>query len=186
MQVENLPLDGLKLITPKIFEDKRGFFLETWQANRYADIGLPEFVQDNHSRSIVGTLRGLHFTINRPQAQLVYVTVGEIFDVAVDLRSGSPTFGQWYGAYLSGENHKQLFMPAGFAHGFLVTEGTADVHYKVTEFYFSDDEGGINWADTALAIDWPGVEYNVSPRDSAFPTMVQLTSDNLPQINFKV
>ncbi len=184
MHVEDLALSGLKLITPRIFEDERGFFLETWQARRYKEAGLPDFVQDNHSRSIQGTLRGLHFTISRPQAKLVYVTTGEIFDVVVDLRAGSPTFGHWCANILSGDNHKQLFMPAGFAHGFLVTHGPADVHYKVTELYDHDNEGGLNRADPDVAIKWPQDDCLISPRDAAFPFLADLNAEHLPQVRF--
>lgn len=185
MQTEALSLSGVKLITPHVFTDDRGFFLETWQAHRYKEAGLPEFVQDNHSHSEQGILRGLHFTIRKPQAQLVYVSTGEILDVIVDLRNGSPSFGQWSANTLSDDNHKQVFIPAGFAHGFLVTRGAADVHYKVTEFYDQDDEGGLNWADPNVAIEWPHEMPRISPRDSAFPLLADLTAEYLPHVFFK-
>ncbi len=185
MQIEALSLPGVKLITPHVFSDERGFFLETWQANRYKEAGLPEFVQDNHSHSEQGTLRGLHFTVKKPQAQLVYVTSGEILDVVVDLRNGSPSFGQWSASILSDDNHKQIFIPAGFAHGFLVIRGNADVHYKVTEFYDQDDEGGLNWADPDVAIDWQQEMPRISPRDTEFPLLGNLTAERLPHVFFE-
>jgi len=185
MQTEALSLSGVKLITPHVFADERGFFLETWQAHLYKAAGLPDFFQDNHSHSKQGTLRGLHFTVKKPQAQLVYVTSGEIFDVVVDLRNDSPSFGQWSANILSDDNHKQIFIPAGFAHGFLVTRGNADVHYKVTEFYDQDDEGGLNWADPEVAIEWPHDITQISPRDAAFPLLASLTAERLPHVFFE-
>lgn len=182
MHIENLSPAGLKLITPEVHGDERGFFLETWQAERYRDAGFPDFVQDNHSCSANGVLRGLHFTITRPQAQLVYVTCGEIFDVAVDLRANSPTFGDYVANTLSADNHRQLFMPAGFAHGFLVTQGPADVHYKVTEFYDGSDEGGLNWADADVAITWPDEPSHISPRDAAYPSLADIAAGQLPRV----
>jgi dTDP-4-dehydrorhamnose 3,5-epimerase len=131
MEVSATPLPGVYRVDPRVFVDQRGFFMETWQANRYAQAHIAgPFVQDNHSRSTYGTLRGLHYQLAHPQGKLVWVVQGEVFDVAVDIRRGSPTFGHWYGEMLSGENHRQLYIPAGFAHGFCVLSTSADFCYK--------------------------------------------------------
>ncbi|MGB9670227.1 MAG: dTDP-4-dehydrorhamnose 3,5-epimerase [Halothiobacillaceae bacterium] len=144
------------LIEPKVFGDHRGFFLESWNARTFAALGLDlTFVQDNHSRSSRGILRGLHYQLVRPQGKLVRVTRGEVFDVAVDLRQGSPTFGRWIGAHLSEDNHRMLWVPPGFAHGFLVLSETADFLYKCTDYYAPEHERCIRWDDPALGIAWP-------------------------------
>ena len=144
------------LIEPKVFGDHRGFFMETWQQQVFAEAGIDQpFVQDNHSRSSQGILRGLHYQIERPQGKLVRVISGEVFDVAVDLRKGSPTFGQWVGEHLSAENRRMLWVPAGFAHGFYVISESAEFLYKCTEFYAPQHERGIRWNDPTVAIDWP-------------------------------
>lgn len=159
-------LPEVVLIEPDVFKDDRGFFLETWHQEKYREGGLPEtFVQDNHSYSVRGVLRGLHAQIRNPQGKLVRAVLGEVFDVAVDIRPGSPTFGKWVGEVLSGENFRQLWIPPGFAHGFCVTSETAHVLYKCTELYRRDDEVSILWNDPDIGIDWPVREPLLSPKD---------------------
>lgn len=154
------------VVEPDVFKDDRGFFLETWHQEKFREGGLPEtFVQDNHSFSVRNVLRGLHAQIRHPQGKLVRAVAGEVFDVAVDIRPGSPTFGQWVGEVLSGENFKQLWIPPGFAHGFCVTSETAHVLYKCTELYRRDDEVSILWNDPDIGIEWPVREPLLSPRD---------------------
>jgi len=150
-------LQDCVIIEPKVFGDERGFFLETYQAERYADLAgiTSSFVQDNHSRSSRGVLRGLHFQKTKPQGKLVRVAKGEVYDVAADIRQGSPTFGQWEGVILSEENKTQLWIPPGFAHGFVVLSDTADFEYKCTDYYDPSDEGSILWNDPELNILWP-------------------------------
>ncbi|MFL6200974.1 MAG: dTDP-4-dehydrorhamnose 3,5-epimerase [Thermoanaerobaculia bacterium] len=149
-------LEGVIVVEPRVFPDDRGYFLETWHQEKFAAGGIPDlFVQDNHSYSIRGTLRGLHAQLRHPQGKLVRAVQGEIFDVAVDIRPGSPTFGRWVGERLSGENFRQLWVPPGFAHGFCVLSETAHVLYKCTEVYRKEDEIGILWNDPAIGIDWP-------------------------------
>jgi dTDP-4-dehydrorhamnose 3,5-epimerase len=173
MKVISTSLKDCVVIEPRVFGDDRGFFLETFQAERYAqeaNISLP-FVQDNHSRSGKGVLRGLHFQRNKPQGKLVRVVSGEVFDVAVDLRRDSPTFGQWEGVYLSGDNKRQFWVPPGFAHGFVVVSETADFEYKCTDYYDPSDEGSIAWNDEGLGIEWPeGLNIQLSEKDSAAPS----------------
>ena len=167
--VETCEIEGLKVITPTVFGDERGYFVETYNYNDYAAAGIDvTFVQDNQSASKKGVLRGLHFQINYPQDKLVRVIKGEVFDVAVDLRKGSPTFGQWHGVLLSEENHKQFFVPKGFAHGFLVLSDYAEFCYKVTDFYHPGDEDGLMYNDPALGVEWPipeGMELIMSEKD---------------------
>lgn len=152
-------IEGLKVIEPTVFGDERGYFMETYNHNDYKEAGLDmEFVQDNQSMSIKGVLRGLHFQINYPQDKLVRVISGEVFDVAVDLRPGSRTFGKWFGVILSAENKKQFFIPKNFAHGFLVLSESAEFVYKCTDFYHPNDEGGLLWSDSDIGIQWPIVE----------------------------
>ena len=161
--VETCEIEGLKVITPTVFGDERGYFMETYNYNDYKEAGIDmEFVQDNQSSSKKGVLRGLHFQINFPQDKLVRVVSGEVFDVAVDLREGSKTYGQWYGVLLSAENKKQFFIPKDFAHGFLVLSDTAEFCYKCTDFYHPGDEGGLAWNDPEIGIEWPELvgEYN--------------------------
>lgn len=145
------------LIEPQVFADERGFFMETWQRRKFAEAGIDvDFVQDNHSRSVKGTLRGLHYQLPpHAQGKLVRVTVGEVFDVAVDIRRGSPTFGRWVGEYLSAENKRMLWIPPGFAHGFYVTSDVAEFQYKCTDYYAPECERCIRWDDPQLAIAWP-------------------------------
>lgn len=149
-------IEGLKVIEPAVFGDARGYFMETYNYNDFAEAGIDcQFVQDNQSASKKGVLRGLHFQINYPQDKLVRVVNGEVFDVAVDLREGSKTFGKWYGVLLSAENKKQFFVPKNFAHGFIVLSDYAEFCYKVTDFYHPNDEGGILWNDPEVGVEWP-------------------------------
>ena len=167
MKITRTKINGCLVIEPKVFGDERGFFLETFQAGRYrekAGIDLP-FVQDNHSRSTKGVLRGLHFQKTKPQGKLVRVVRGEVFDVAVDIRKGSPTFGQWEGVWLSEENRKQFWLPPGLAHGFVVTSETADFEYKCTDYYDPTDEGCLIWNDPDVGIEWPIEEPVLSEKD---------------------
>ncbi len=144
------------IIEPSVFADERGFFLESYQKQRFSEAGIPfDFVQDNHSKSQQGVLRGLHYQIHQPQGKLVRVIAGEIFDVAVDIRKKSPTFGKWMGDYLSAENKKMLWVPAGFAHGFFVTSSTAEVLYKTTDYYAPQWECSIAWNDPIISVAWP-------------------------------
>lgn len=166
MKVEKTNLDGLLILKPKVFNDERGFFLESFNKKRYEEVGIKlEFVQDNHSKSSKGVLRGLHFQKTKPQGKLVRVVKGKVFDVAVDLRKGSPTFGQWKSVILSDENKIQFWVPPGFAHGFLVLSDTADFEYKCTEYYDSDDEGSLLWNDPELNIPWPEKKPKISKKD---------------------
>ncbi|MDE6673828.1 MAG: dTDP-4-dehydrorhamnose 3,5-epimerase [Acetatifactor sp.] len=168
--VETCEIEGLKVITPTVFGDARGYFVETYNYNDYKAAGIDvEFVQDNQSASKKGVLRGLHFQIQYPQDKLVRVIKGEVFDVAVDLRKGSPTFGQWHGVLLSEENMKQFFVPKGFAHGFLVLSDYAEFCYKCSDFYHPGDEGGLKYDDPEIGVQWPipeGMELTLSERDT--------------------
>ena len=149
-------IKGLKVVEPTVFGDARGYFMETYNYNDFKEAGIDvEFVQDNQSSSHKGVLRGLHFQINYPQDKLVRVVNGEVFDVAVDLREGSETYGKWFGVVLSAENKKQFFIPKGFAHGFLVLSDEAEFCYKVDDFWHPNDEGGIAWNDPAIGVEWP-------------------------------
>lgn len=154
--VDGVEIEGLKVIEPSVFGDERGYFMETYNYNDFAAAGIDcKFVQDNQSSSKKGVLRGLHFQINFPQDKLVRVVSGEVFDVAVDLREGSKTFGKWYGVRLSAENKKQFFIPKNFAHGFIVLSESAEFCYKCTDFYHPNDEGGLFWDDPEIGVDWP-------------------------------
>lgn len=168
--VETCHIEGLKIITPSVFGDARGYFMESYNYNDFKEAGIGEvFVQDNQSASKRGVLRGLHFQIEHPQDKLVRVIKGEVFDVAVDLRKDSPTFGQWYGVLLSEENKKQFFVPKNFAHGFLVLSDYAEFCYKCTDFYHPGDEGGLIWNDPEIGVQWPipeGMELIFSDRDT--------------------
>lgn len=170
MKVTETTIPGLKIIEPKIYGDERGFFLETFHAKKYKDLlGLDkEFVQDNHSRSSKGVLRGLHFQRTKPQGKLVRVVRGEVFDVAVDLRKDSLTFGKWQSVILTEENKKQFWIPPGFAHGFLVLSDLADFEYKCTDFYCAEDEAVLRWDDPEIDIRWPEIldsKLNISAKD---------------------
>jgi dTDP-4-dehydrorhamnose 3,5-epimerase len=176
MNVETTAIDGVLILQPKVFGDARGFFLESFNQNAFdAAVGRHvDFVQDNHSRSARGVLRGLHFQKGaKAQGKLVRVTEGAVFDVAVDIRRDSPTFGRWVGAELSADNHRQLWVPPGLAHGFLVLTDTADFLYKTTEFYSPQDEGAVRWDDPDLAIAWPdlGEAPTLSAKDAAAPSL---------------
>lgn len=176
--VETCHIEGLKVITPKVFGDERGYFMETYNLQDFEEAGIPQvFVQDNQSASKKGVLRGLHFQIHYPQDKLVRVIRGEVFDVAVDLREGSVTYGQWFGVRLSEENKKMFFIPKGFAHGFLVLSDYAEFTYKCTDFYHPNDEGGIIWNDPEIGVEWPleeGVELIFSEKDRKWPTLSEL------------
>ena len=176
------PLDHpeVLLIEPDVFPDPRGFFMETFHSVKYAEHGLPTvFLQDNHSRSSRGVLRGLHYQLNNPQGKLVRVVSGEVFDVAVDIRRGSPWFGKWVGAILSEENHRQMYVPPGFAHGFCTLSEHADFLYKCTDLYAPGDEYGIAWDDPEIAIEWPEMDYLISDKDLANSLLTE--SDHLPE-----
>lgn len=165
-------IDGLIVVEPTVFGDDRGYFMETWRLRDFTEAGLPsEFVQDNQSKSKKGVLRGLHFQRQNPQGKLVRVVSGEVFDVAVDIRKGSPTFGKWYGELLSAEKKNMLYVPEGFAHGFLVLSDEAEFVYKCTRYYDASDEGGIFWGDPDIGIAWPldGLEPIVSEKDRLLP-----------------
>lgn len=175
MNVSTTPLSGLLLIEPKVFEDPRGFFLETFNAAKYAQAGVPgTFVQDNWSRSVKDTVRGLHFQHPKGQGKLVWASRGSVWDVAVDIRKGSPTFGKWFGVELSEANKKQLWIPPGFAHGFCVLSDTADFQYKCTELYAPDCEQAIAWNDPELAVDWPTKTPLLSKKDLAAPRLADV------------
>lgn len=188
MTVHETTLPGVLLLEPRVFSDARGFFLERYHADRYAGVGLEApFVQDNHSRSRLGALRGLHFQRRRPQGKLVEVARGRIWDVVVDLRAGSPTFGHWEGFELDDRAHRQLWVPPGLAHGFCVLSPEADVLYKCTDVYRPDDEGGVVWDDSDLAIRWPDVPGRVlSDKDRALPRLADLGPDALPHVRFEL
>ena len=175
MQVTACPLDGVLLIEPSIYSDERGFFLESFEKERYREIGIAEdFVQDNHSRSTRNVLRGLHFTREKSQSQILTVIRGKIFDVVVDIRKASPTFGQWFGIELSDEGPRQIYMAHGFAHGFCVLSDYADLHYKVSQRYDPSDEGGLIWNDRIVGIDWPIKTPLVSERDAQHSNFIDL------------
>jgi dTDP-4-dehydrorhamnose 3,5-epimerase len=182
MQIIKTSLPTVLLVEPEIFGDERGFFVETWQKKSFEKAGIQlSFVQDNHSRSTKGVLRGLHFQLKHPQGKLVRVSRGSVFDVAVDVRTGSPTFGQWFGAELSAENHHQLWVPPGFAHGFCVLSDVADFHYKCTDYYCSDCEGGIAWNDPGINIDWPIiVPPSLSAKDQSYLPLADTPVSGLP------
>ena len=171
MEVVKTPLGGVLIIKPKVWGDARGYFVETWQQERYAAAGIDQpFVQDNHSRSAHGILRGLHFQKTRPQGKLVHVSLGSVFDVVVDIRPGSPSFGQWYGVELTQDNQWQLWVPPGLAHGFVVTSEYAHFHYKCTEYYCPQDEGAIRWNDPDLGVVWPVECPVLSQKDAVAPS----------------
>lgn len=175
-------LPGVILFKPRVFPDPRGFFTEVYHSEKYAAAGLPKpFVQDNYSRSKKHVLRGLHSQVKHPQGKLVYVVEGEIFDVAVDIRRGSPTFGQWEGEILSAENHHQLYVPEGFAHGFVVLSEFATVCYKCTDLYAPGDEQGFAWNDPDLAIDWPVKTPVLGEKDVNLPRLREVSEDRLPR-----
>ena len=183
MKVESTGIAGLLLITPQTYADARGFFLESFQRERYRDAGIIEdFVQDNHSRSARHVLRGLHFQICRPQAQIVSILRGTVFDVAVDLRRDSATFGRWYGLELSDRKQRQIYMAPGIAHGFCVLSELADLHYKVSQYYDAGDEGSVIWNDPDIGVEWPISDPILAPKDAASPRLRDLPRDRLPHL----
>ena len=170
MEVISLEIPEVKLIKPRVFKDDRGFFMQTYQTKQYREAGIDvRFVQDNWSRSTKGVLRGLHYQLEHAQDKLVSVIRGEVFDVAVDIRKGSPTFGKWVGAVLSEENKHQLFVPKGFAHGFCVLSDEVDFVYKCSDFFTPGDEYGIRWNDPDIGINWPEGDFHVSEKDRGAP-----------------
>ncbi|WP_375057345.1 dTDP-4-dehydrorhamnose 3,5-epimerase [Zobellella sp. DQSA1] len=178
MKIIETVLPGVLIIEPKVFGDHRGFFVETFQEERYREAGISlPFVQDNHSRSQRGVLRGLHFQRTRPQGKLVRVSRGAVYDVAVDIDPNSPTCGQYVGVELNEENHRQLWVPPGYAHGFCVLSDVADFQYKCTDYYFPDDEGGLLWNDPSVAIGWPIAQPLLSAKDQQNPTLTQLLDE---------
>ena len=181
MKIITTSIEGILIIEPKTFEDNRGFFMETYHQKRFNAFGInTTFVQDNLSYSLKNTLRGLHFQIKHPQAKLIQVISGEIFDVAVDLRPGSATFGKWIGIHLSDENKRQLFIPKGFAHGFCVLSEFALFYYKCSDFYAPEDEGGVIWSDPDIGIEWPVENPIISKKDNQFQKLSGLTAEKLP------
>lgn len=182
MKVETTKIPGLLIVEPTVHGDDRGFFMETYSRDRYAEAGLPrEFVQDNLSLSARGTLRGLHLQHPRDQGKLCSVMQGEVFDVAVDVRVGSPTFGQWEGVTLSSENKRQLYLPPGMAHGFCVLSDKALFSYKCTDFYSAADEIGVAWNDPEIGIDWPVTEPRLSTKDQQNLRLGDIPTDELPR-----
>jgi dTDP-4-dehydrorhamnose 3,5-epimerase len=180
MKIVKTAIEGLLVLETDVFEDHRGFFMETYNSRRYKDLGIEDdLVQDNLSFSSFGTLRGLHFQNPNSQAKLVQVIQGEVFDVAVDLRKGSRTFGQWVGATLSGQNKRQFFIPKGFAHGFCVTSDTALFTYKCSDFYFPRHERGILWSDPEIGIPWPIDQPVLSEKDKTYGCLKDLPADQL-------
>lgn len=181
MNVKATKLAEVLVLEPQVLSDERGFFLETWNSTRYDSAGIPgPFVQDNVSFSTKGVLRGLHFQYPQSQGKLVQVLSGEVVDVAVDIRVGSPTFGRWVSETLSETNHKQMYIPPGFAHGFCVTSQTALFSYKCTDFYNASTEGGIIWNDPDLNIHWPTKQPVLSPKDANCPRLKDLPPEKLP------
>ena len=182
MKVTPTVLHDVLIIEPDVYEDGRGFFFENYNKKEYEKIGISvNFLQDNHSKSVKNTLRGLHYQINPGQAKLIRVIQGKVFDVTVDIRFGSPTFGQWTGCYLSAENKKQIFIPVGFAHGFCVTSDFAEFEYKCSEFYSPKDERGILWNDPDLNIDWPVLNPILSAKDEKNPFFREINKDFIYQ-----
>lgn len=175
MKVTPTSIPDVLLIEPEVLRDERGFFVEVWHRRRFAELGVDcDFVQDNHSRSVRGTLRGLHYQLGKPQGKLVRVTLGEIFDVAVDLRRSSPTFGRWVGERLSAENARMLWVPPGFAHGFYVTSDAAECQYKCSDYYAPEHERCVRWDDPVLAIEWPLTgPPRLSAKDRSAPSFAE-------------
>ena len=171
----------VKLLKPSVFPDERGFFQQTYHEKQYREVGIDvRFVQDNWSRSTHGVLRGMHYQLQHAQDKLISVVRGEVFDVAVDVRYGSPTFGSWVGVILSEENHHQLFIPKGFAHGFCVLRGEADVVYKCSDFYTPFDEYTLRWNDPDVGIQWPGENFLVAEKDQTAPLLKNIPMNYLP------
>ncbi len=183
MKVLETELPGVLIIEPMVFGDARGFFLETYRQDSYREAGIPEhFVQDNHSRSRRGVLRGLHYQLSQPQGKLVSVTRGRVFDVVVDIRRGSAAFGRWAAAILDDDNHRQLYVPPGFAHGFCVLSDEADFVYKCTDYYHPESERGIAWNDPDIGIPWPITDVSLSRKDTGNPRLASRYDHDLPSI----
>ncbi len=181
VDVTTTHLDGVIVLEPKVHRDDRGFFFQSYHVDEYRDAGIElPFVQDNHSKSARGTLRGLHAQWRKPQGKLVRVLQGEIFDVAVDMRRGSPTHGQWFGVTLTDENAKQIYVPPGYLHGFCVVSETAEVEYKCTDLYDPGYEVGVRWDDPAIGIDWPTNEPILSGKDAEAPLLAELSEEHVP------
>ncbi len=177
MEIQKTNLTEVFVIKPSVFKDERGFFLETYNEDRYKEFGIPNtFVQDNHSRSSKGVLRGLHFQINNPQGKLVSCPRGCVFDVAVDIEPNSPNYGEYFGIELSEHNKYQLWIPPGYAHGFYVLSDIADFHYKCTDYYFPEDQGGIIWNDKLINIEWPSKNPILSEKDSRNPGLEEFNA----------
>jgi dTDP-4-dehydrorhamnose 3,5-epimerase len=175
-------IPGVLLLRPKVFRDERGFFFESYHETRFADLGITDkYVQDNHSRSRRGAVRGLHYQLKHAQAKLCRVVLGEVFDVAVDIRRGSPTFGKWVGAVLSAENQQQIYIPPGFAHGFSVLSEAAEFLYKCNDFYYPEDEHGVLWNDPQLKIDWRVSDPIISEKDQRFSPLANVAAELLPR-----
>lgn len=184
MKVIETPLPGVLIVEPRVFADERGYFVEVWREDRYTALGIgASFVQDNLSHSKRGVLRGLHYQEPTPQAKLITVLHGEVFDVAVDLRVGSPSFARWVGVELSAEKMRQLYIPVGFAHGFVVTSETALVSYKCTNLYAPMHEGSLLWNDPRVGIDWPITNPTLSAKDAQAPTIAEIPDERLPRWN---
>ncbi|MBI4665221.1 MAG: dTDP-4-dehydrorhamnose 3,5-epimerase [Nitrospinae bacterium] len=182
MKILEAGLDGIKIFEPDVFGDSRGFFMETWQEQRYTAAGaIGHFVQDNVAFSKRGVLRGLHYQFPNPQAKLVYALYGEVFDVAVDIRKGSPTFGKWASVILSAENRRQVYIPPGFAHGYYVLSKRALVAYKCDDYYSSRAEHSIFWNDGDIGVQWPSQNPVVSEKDAKAPRLAQLDKSHLPE-----
>jgi len=182
VNLKKLTLPGVFLVEPVCFEDNRGYFMETYHQKKYKSAGIDQaFVQDNHSHSDRGVLRGLHYQLKHPQGKLIYAVTGTIFDVAVDIRKNSSTFGQWAGATLSAENKRQIYIPKGFAHGFVVLSESADVIYKCTDLYAPGDEYGVLWSDPKISIKWPVGTPLLSLKDQENPILNDICNDHLPE-----
>ena len=182
LQIVETSLPGVFLIQPRVFGDARGFFMESYRQNVLAEAGIREsFVQDNHSRSSRGVLRGLHYQLRHPQAKLCRVVQGEVLDIAVDIRVGSPHFGKWVSVALSGENHTQIYIPKGFAHGFVVRSETADFLYKCSDYYDAPDDRGVLWNDPDLAINWDTPSPIISDKDQRYLPLAKIALDQLPR-----
>jgi len=187
IKVKSTSLEGFLIIEPNFFKDDRGFFLETYQEDIYKAAGITDkFVQDNQSRSIKGVIRGMHFQVKRPQAQIVTIMRGSVFDVGVDLRQNSPTFGKWHGVELCDTGQRQVYMAPGIAHGFCVLSDLADLHYKVSRFYDPDDECGMVWNDSEVNIEWPSITPLIHQRDASYQSLSQLIDSHQLPYNFPI
>lgn len=179
MKITPGPLSGLLMIEPRVFRDERGYFYESCQNHRYQEAGIPALIQDNISRSYQNSLRGLHYQLPNAQGKLIWVLRGKVWDVMVDIRRSSPTFGKWHAVTLSDENPMQIYIPPGFAHGFCVLSEVADFAYKCSDYYTPSAEHGISWDDPTLAIEWPVQKPILSPKDQQYPRLNEITHDHL-------